>query len=136
MIGATLEESAPRARPYREALPGAQIVDGIAYLGGGSLPQAPVAPSLAIALASEAPDADGARAAARHAADRRADRARPPALRPANDPAAGRPRGGCGARARYRIAIPRGTFSCVLPPAIFRIGGTLLLPGASSAFLL
>ena len=55
MIGATLEDLRARALPYLEALPGAQIVDGIAYLGGGSLPQAQL-PSLAIALASEAPD--------------------------------------------------------------------------------
>ena len=55
MIGATLEDLRLRARPYLEAIPGAQIADGIAYLGGGSLPQAQLR-SLAVALASEAPD--------------------------------------------------------------------------------
>ncbi len=52
MLGATIDELRERARRYVAAIPGAEIVESVAYVGGGALPQAQLA-SVAVALPGE-----------------------------------------------------------------------------------
>jgi L-seryl-tRNA(Ser) seleniumtransferase len=49
-----------RADTFAAALAGAVVVDSTAYVGGGSVPQAPI-PSIAVAIADEKPDLLAAR---------------------------------------------------------------------------
>ncbi len=60
MLATSLDELRERARAYVAAVPGAAIVDSDAYVGGGALPQMPIA-SIAVALSPERPDVLAAR---------------------------------------------------------------------------
>ena len=60
MLAATIDELRERARAYAAAVPGAEVVESVAYVGGGALPQARIA-SVAIAVACEYPDGLAAR---------------------------------------------------------------------------
>jgi L-seryl-tRNA(Ser) seleniumtransferase len=52
MLGATLDDLRARARRYVAAIPSADIVESDAYVGGGSLPDAPI-DSIAVAISDE-----------------------------------------------------------------------------------
>jgi len=59
-LSATLEELRERGRAYLDALPGANLIDSEAYVGGGALAQERI-PSVAIAIKTESPDRFAAR---------------------------------------------------------------------------
>jgi L-seryl-tRNA(Ser) seleniumtransferase len=60
MLAASLDDLRARASAYAESLPGATIVESVAYVGGGALAQERVA-SVAISIAVERPEALAAR---------------------------------------------------------------------------
>jgi L-seryl-tRNA(Ser) seleniumtransferase len=52
MIGASIDELRARAKDFVDAIPGAKIVESVAYVGGGALAQERIA-SVAVSLRAE-----------------------------------------------------------------------------------